>query len=410
MPGQHNTQEHSRVGLALVLIGTVALSLLLFGFVIHSAQAQTLNDDRRVDATRTAEQTVVDPGDEVDVEISFSLDEQTHLDIAEGIQPPVADVSGFTLTHATEGEQSEDFRVWDENGGVVLFDDLPAGEYTASYSIQVHDDVPYGTEYSFRGGVQKAVNSTPNRVEQYQSVGTQSDLSTDTFASLDNTDELSGDSAITVGGETNITADQPDNQTVEVNVSFAADTEATANLTKDDATVVSETVSGTAGTNQTATLDMTGLSDGTYGLTVDSPDSANVTVEDTVLVTEQIAALNATDNETVAVDVEFDADQVTNATVTFEQGTDTNVSTIQFDPVAADDGTGIETVTYETNRTGDVNVTVETSPASGYAATWVSGESDSAFGGAFAGATTNHILGFLLLVVGLAAAYQRDLI
>lgn len=208
--------------------------------------------------------------------------------------------------------------------------------------------------------------------------------------------------------EGNVTADQPDNQTVEVDVDFSADTTVDAELVRDGSTVVETTIDGADGV-ETGELDLTGLGTGEFELVVS--DDADATLAETRMVTYQEAAVNATQNETILVDVEFAADELTEAHVQFEQGTETNATTLEFDPVEAEDGQGIETAEWDAETDGYVDVTVETEPATSYEAMWVSIDSGF-FGGSgiVAGASRNQILGFLAVVLGLVAAYNRDII
>lgn len=168
--------------------------------------------------------------------------------------------------------------------------------------------------------------------------------------------------------ETTVTADQPDNQTVEADLTFSGTgTTATAELSRDGTVVASENVTGSGTDNLTAAVDMTGLQADDYNLSISATDESNVSVDTTRMRTHQTDALNVTENETVQVDVGFVAEQQTNATVEISQGSQTlNTTTLQFDPVDADDGAGVETLTWESTTSGYLNVTVETTPASGY--------------------------------------------
>jgi hypothetical protein len=212
----------------------------------------------------------------------------------------------------------------------------------------------------------------------------------------------------------NITADQPDNQTVDVVVSFSGSTDATAELSRDGSVVESTTVSGTSGDTKTLPLDMSGLASGEFALDVSATDESVVTVENTTMVTTKPAQLNVTQNETVVVDVGFDASNPTNATVQLTNSeTVLNESTLQFDPVEAEDGTGIKTAKWEADADySAVNVTVETIPASGYSEMWVDLQDSSGLfgGGIVAGANRNQILGFLVVLGGLIVARNRELI
>lgn len=213
----------------------------------------------------------------------------------------------------------------------------------------------------------------------------------------------------------NVTVSDPGNQQIEVDVSFSNSADVTAALETDGSTVESATVSGTAGTSDTLVLDTTGLQSGEFALNISATDETNVTVDDTRMITQRYSALNVSQNDTVLVDVEFDSAETTSATVNLSNnGAQVNTTTLSFDPVQFEDGSGIKTAEFEldTDYTA-LNATVETTPASGYSEAWVSVDDDSAFlgaGGIIAGASRNQILGFLAVVLGLALAYNRDYI
>ncbi|SDJ52558.1 hypothetical protein SAMN05216226_104232 [Halovenus aranensis] len=123
--------------------------------------------------------------------------------------------------------------------------------------------------------------------------------------------------------------------------------------------------------------------------------------------------LNATQNDSVLVDVEFNSTETVTATVNLtEGGTTVNSTTLSFDPVEFADGQGIKTAEFELSQNYTaLNASVDASPASGFAQMWVSVEDDSGFlggGGVVAGASQEQLLGFGAVVVVLVAAYNRD--
>ena len=115
----------------------------------------------------------------------------------------------------------------------------------------------------------------------------------------------------------NISADQPDNQELRVDLDYSGGTTVDVNLSKDGTVVASTTDSASSSTAspQTAVVDMTGLAAGYLNLSVEGADESNVTLAEARMVTEQTDALNMTANETYTVDVAFDAVETTNATV-----------------------------------------------------------------------------------------------
>ena len=221
---------------------------------------------------------------------------------------------------------------------------------------------------------------------------------------------IGGASAVLSDGT--VTSDQPENQTVEVDLDFSGGgTTVDANLTRDGTVVQSETVTETTDTTTTATLPLTGLDEGDFSLDVTGADESNVTVTDTRMVTEQSDVLNVSANDSVAVDAGFDADQVTNATVTItdDTGTVQRDEEVSFDPVEAEGGTGYKTVEWTPSSDyGNVTVTIETAPVFGHDAVYSVIESDSGgTGGIIGGAGQTEMIGFTVLIVGVLLAMSR---
>jgi len=214
--------------------------------------------------------------------------------------------------------------------------------------------------------------------------------------------------------EGTISADQPDNQDLKVDLQYSGNgTTVDVNLSKDGSVVESVTDSNTTtGTTalQTATVDMTGLAAGYFNLSVEAADESNVTVAETRIVTEQTDALNMTANETYTVDVEFDAVETTNATVEFvdDTGTVLNSTELSFDPIDYEDGSGIMSAEYEPSS--DYNFTdvrVTTTNAYGYEAVYVTDPGTGVAGGGLFGASSHQVLGFLALLAGLLLLANR---
>lgn len=208
--------------------------------------------------------------------------------------------------------------------------------------------------------------------------------------------------------EANVTADDPANETVEVDVDFTADTAVDVELIRDENVVADTTIDGADGV-ETGELALLGLDDGEFQLEVS--DDEDATVDATRLVYHETAAVNATENETIAVDVEFAATEDTEATVEWDQGTESNTTTLEFDPVEFEDGTGWKTAEWDAETDGEVDVTVTTEPAASYES--VNVDSTTGLfggGGGLFGASQTQVLGFLAVVLGLAFAYQRDMI
>lgn len=171
-----------------------------------------------------------------------------------------------------------------------------------------------------------------------------------------------------------VTVADPANETVEVDADFSDQADVDLSLTQDGDDVRSETVSGSAGDNETAQMDFTGLASGDFNLSVDASDEANVTVSEPRMVTTRNEALNVTENETVEIGVLFDAETMSSADVEISDsnGDSLNSSTIDFDPVESDGGTGTETLEWEATADGEIDVTVDTDNAYAYDGLYVS--------------------------------------
>jgi len=221
---------------------------------------------------------------------------------------------------------------------------------------------------------------------------------------------IGGVSAVLTDG--GVTSDQPSNQTVEVDMDFSGAASVDAELTRDGTVVQSDTVSGASGESHTATLPMTGLDEGDFDLSVTADDESVVTITDTRMVTEQTEVLDVTENDSVAVDVGFDAQEVTNASVTITSDTGTTLrdETVSFDPIEYEGGTGYKTVEWTpSSNYENVTVTVETSPVYGHDAVYSVIDGDGgATGGVIGGAGRTEMIGFAIIVVGLVVAVSRE--
>jgi hypothetical protein len=210
-----------------------------------------------------------------------------------------------------------------------------------------------------------------------------------------------------------VTSDQPQNQTVEVDLEFIdGGTTADVELSRDGTVVQSETVTESTATTTTASLPLTGLAEGDFSLDVTGADESNVSVADTRMVTKQTEVLDVNENDSVAVDVGFDAQEVTNASVaiTSDTGTTLRDETVSFDPIEFEGGTGYKTVEWTpSSNYENVTVTVETSPVYGHDAVYSVIDGDGgATGGVIGGAGRTEMIGFAIIVVGLVVAVSRD--
>jgi hypothetical protein len=183
--------------------------------------------------------------------------------------------------------------------------------------------------------------------------------------------------------EGNVTAQDPENETIAVDADFSYSEDLTLNLTRDGTLIRSETITGQQGYTNTSEMPLTGLSSDSYNFTVESTNDANVTLLETRMETTRSTGINLSENDTVLVDVEFDAVEETNATVEIvdEAGTVVNSTDLTFSPIAAEDGSGLETVEYEAQSNhGNITVNVETSEIWGYEGVYV-GRGDATTGG-----------------------------
>jgi len=219
-----------------------------------------------------------------------------------------------------------------------------------------------------------------------------------------------GVSAVLTDGS--VTSDQPGNQTVQVDADFSGTgTTIEANLTRDGTVVQSDSATETGGNSTTLSLPLTGLDSGDFSLNVTGTDESNVTVTDTRMVTEQTEVLDVTENDSVAVDVGFDAAEATNASVTISSSTGTTLrdETVSFDPIEYEGGTGYKTVEWTPSSDYDnVTVRVETNPVYGHDAVYSVVEGDGATGGIIGGAGKTEMIGFAIIVVGLIVAVSRE--
>jgi len=168
-----------------------------------------------------------------------------------------------------------------------------------------------------------------------------------------------------------IHADHPDDTEVQVDVSMS-DTvnNHPINISRDGTVLKSQTISGVSGDTAKLTFDLTGLSAGDFNLT--ATDHENATVDSTSITVTKTDVLNATKGETVEADVGFQADETASATVSFNQDTSTNTSSLSFDPIEAEGGEEVQTAEYVAEENGTVDVTIEVTKAHVYDGAWIS--------------------------------------
>jgi hypothetical protein len=182
-----------------------------------------------------------------------------------------------------------------------------------------------------------------------------------------------------------VSVDDPENQTIAVDADFSYAEDLTVDLVQDGTTVRTETITGTAGYENTSTMDLTGIQSGTFDLNITSTDDTNVSLQETRMETTRQTGINITENDTLLVDVEFDAVETTTALVEIEDetGSTVNSTTLTFDPIEASDGSGIITEEYTADRDlGNVTVHVTTSEIWGHESVYVTDERTTSGGGA----------------------------
>jgi hypothetical protein len=205
-------------------------------------------------------------------------------------------------------------------------------------------------------------------------------------------------SAVLTDGE--VAAPDPENETVAVDAEFSGGTtgdpseDMTVELSRDGTVIRSDTITGQVGAVNTSEVSLTGLSAGPMDLNVTTTDDTNVDLVETRMETTRQTGINIIENDTLLVDVQFDAAETTNATVEIEDETGTVVNTteLSFDPIEAEDGSGIETVEIEASSDlGNVTVHVTTTSIYGYDGVYVSKGSTTGGGGGGAGGGQNLI-------------------
>lgn len=236
---------------------------------------------------------------------------------------------------------------------------------------------------------------------------------------------VAGAGLVSAAASGTIAVDDPDNQTVAVDVNstnIGDDTVTSADLTISletaDGTVADEQTitSVSAPSSETVTFSMDTLAADEYTVVANSSDSTNVGVEiaETRLTETMTVDVEDAGNETLVVDAGFASASDATASVTVADGTGTELFTDSIAYTAADHDDDMATVTAEYNESDglvamtDGTVTVEYAPASvadtAYAT--VDDGSSSLFGGTIAGQDTEVAVGGLL-VLGLGGYYSR---
>jgi len=210
-----------------------------------------------------------------------------------------------------------------------------------------------------------------------------------------------------------VTLDRPDNQVIEVDADFSGPATTTVALERDGTTVESVSYTGSSGESHTVSIDPTGLQVGDYTLNITADDESNVTVSGTRLLTT-IEPVSVEENGTLYMDVELSSTSASTATVTLidsDNSTQLNQTTLEFDPIEYEDGTGIVTDAWTADGSyQNVSVQIGTAPSASYSASWADSEppgSTFAIGGVF-DSQENQILAIAVAALAIAGWYFRE--
>ena len=182
-----------------------------------------------------------------------------------------------------------------------------------------------------------------------------------------------------------VSIDQPSNQQVETTLSWSGSADATVSLQSPDgsATYASETVTGASGDTKTLTLSAENAPVGNVSLVVESPSASSVSVDSrSMVVTEQVEIDNAT-LQSLDVVTEF-AGPSADATITVED----SAGAVVLNDTLAYMTEEVKTVSYSATdglESGNLTVSVETTPATSYAGVSASVSAGSGSGGAGGG-------------------------
>ena len=212
-----------------------------------------------------------------------------------------------------------------------------------------------------------------------------------------------------------VTIDDPDNDTVEVDVDYSAGVDATVELINGSGDVVdSQTITGTSGATETFSVSASNAGDYAVNLTTAGTES-NVSLNETRLIAERSVEVTDAANETVYVDLAFQGSS--NATADIDVATDAG-STIATDTIEYDATSDTSTYTMEVNESDGLiadtyTVTATVTSASAFEAAYATLEDPNASSGFFGGEilgqdTSVAIAGLLVLGGGYYYAREED--
>jgi hypothetical protein len=213
-----------------------------------------------------------------------------------------------------------------------------------------------------------------------------------------------------VGPDRSIEIDNPGNQTVEIDVqlggNWTSGNQVTAQLEAGGTVLSSSTISASPGTNETLSVNTTGLSTGTKSLSILAPgdETGELSITETRMITSLsgLSVDNATNSTTeIITDVGFNSSETATAKILLINGNGGTVDskTVTHDPIEIEGTSGVETAKFSVDEDGtNYSVTVETTPADSYKS--AGAQVDNGFFGAIGGIDSDT----RLVVAGLAVA------
>ncbi|MFC7057987.1 hypothetical protein [Halovenus salina] len=179
--------------------------------------------------------------------------------------------------------------------------------------------------------------------------------------------------------DSGISITDPENQTIEVMLSFSGSTSADVSLVGSETSVKSPTVSGSSGSTESVGVPFNKLPNGTYQIQLNADDESAVSVNGTTLYTQRDTMLNLSKGENATVDVGFNSSEQSSAVVTLSEHSNTlGTETLEWYTLSDGDNTGVKTAEIEAAQNVEAaNVTVATSQASAQSQIWVEPTDDS---------------------------------
>jgi len=200
-----------------------------------------------------------------------------------------------------------------------------------------------------------------------------------------------------------ITLDEPTNETVEVDVDFINDTDATVSLRNSSGSAIaSQTITGVNGTTETFVLEPGAVDSGNYSIDVDAPNANDVSLVETRMIANRTQVIDDAANQTLVGDIAFQGD--TNATAVLSVVNSTGMPVYQqsYEYVGDDTTRTIEVNESDGLVNGTYTATLTVSPASAYDGAYlgIPQEDNSIIGGTIAGQDTGIVIVVVLVSAG----------